>query len=223
MALVYCATNKVNGKKYIGVTSKALVGRMRNHRNSAHSKSFFAFHCAIRKYGFEAFSWEILKENIDFAEAVLLEKEYILSFRAFIGFSDCTGYNMTLGGDGVLGLKWTPEQIQKLSDSHKGKPGFWSGKKRDPQVVARVSAKLRGRKYPGRVPHPSLHSDEAKRKAAISRVRVLKQNAKKIKNSLNEHFDSVLEASIAHGISAFSIYTSIRRKQQCYKIFWEYV
>jgi len=30
------------------------------------------------------------------------------------------GYNLTSGGDGINGKKFTPEQLKKLSDSHKG-------------------------------------------------------------------------------------------------------
>lgn len=125
MALVYCATNKINGKRYIGITSKSLVHRITKHRNSTDRVSSCVFHCAIRKYGFDSFSWEILKENIDYAEALVSEKEYIELFRTFVGSDGSEGYNMTLGGEGSLGTRASvlckEKNSQFLKDNEKSK------------------------------------------------------------------------------------------------------
>src|SRR4051812_11349941 len=56
---IYKATNLINSKSYIGFT-RSLRDRKYQHENSARKGSGFAFHAAIRKYGSENFSWEIL-------------------------------------------------------------------------------------------------------------------------------------------------------------------
>ncbi len=60
--IVYLATNKVNGKRYIGVTGKSLAQRRRGHLNRARSGEYACprFHAAIIKYGAKNFKWKVL-------------------------------------------------------------------------------------------------------------------------------------------------------------------
>ena len=53
MAIVYCYTNLVNGKKYIGQTIKSLKERAKNNGNGYLNCTIFFR--AIQKYGFEKF------------------------------------------------------------------------------------------------------------------------------------------------------------------------
>lgn len=114
--LVYKVTNLKNLKSYIGITNN-LIKRKRLHIfESTKRNSSFVFHKAIRKYGESNFNWMIIKNNLSFELAKKLEKFYIKKYNTFINY----GYNMTEGGDGVFGYKFTLEQRKRLSESHKG-------------------------------------------------------------------------------------------------------
>lgn len=53
--IIYKATNKINGKVYIGQSHKSLEERMRRHKNDSIRQDSY-FYRAIRKYGWENFS-----------------------------------------------------------------------------------------------------------------------------------------------------------------------
>ncbi len=69
--LAYRATNRINKKRYIGITGKGLSARKRRHlyRASINDKGCPRFYDAIRKYGKNAFDWEILSDNLTREEA----------------------------------------------------------------------------------------------------------------------------------------------------------
>lgn len=115
--LIYKATNKINGKAYIGQTVKSLRKRKRDHLAAAFRPGAdFYFWRAIRKYGPENFKWEKLCECASKVELDKKEKYYITYYNTFEN-----GYNLTLGGEGNLG--WIPsEEIKKkISKSRRGK------------------------------------------------------------------------------------------------------
>lgn len=89
--IIYKITNKVNGKSYIGQTRYTLEFRWRQH---IHKKDNTYFHNAIRKYGPENFTLEVLEEC---STSNLNEREifYIAKYNTFK-----EGYNLTTGGDG---------------------------------------------------------------------------------------------------------------------------
>jgi len=111
-AIVYMAVNTINGKKYIGVTSKPLSHRKNGHRSAAKRGLRGYFYQAIRKYGFDVFSWSILKMCPTFQEA--FEEEIRLI--SLLGAE----YNVTKGGTGNLGRILTEEQRAAISVRHKG-------------------------------------------------------------------------------------------------------
>lgn len=140
---IYRATNIVNKKVYIGFDSN-WPNRKDTHKSSIYERNSL-FYNAIRKYGFDNFCWEIIYQSIDGDHTLnVMESYFIKEYRSFIGFVDCNGYNMTLGGDGALGRidtvvtterrrnaklgkKRSPlseEQKIKISNSKKGKQ--WS-------------------------------------------------------------------------------------------------
>lgn len=57
---VYKITNKTNNKVYIGITSKGLSARWKEHLYNAEHGCPFKLHNAIRKYGKENFSIELI-------------------------------------------------------------------------------------------------------------------------------------------------------------------
>ena len=100
---VYAHTNTINGKKYFGIT-KDISSRWGHEGSRYIGSSCKAFSDAIKKYGWGAFSHEILHSNISKEEACALEKKYISEFKTNIcRYGDAHGYNMTDGGEGVSG------------------------------------------------------------------------------------------------------------------------
>lgn len=116
MAIVYCATNSVNGKRYFGITSLRLKKRWGKHRQAARSTHprrslCSALHSAIRKYGIDAFVVTVVHEGVDWAEACALEKSLIAQH----GTRAPNGYNLTDGGDGCVGMRHSDATKKKLS------------------------------------------------------------------------------------------------------------
>lgn len=85
--IIYKATNNINGKIYIGQTIHSLEYRKKQHENSINTKHSQkrAFVKAIKKYGKENFSWEIIDdsaktlEELDLLEIYYIENDFLLS------------------------------------------------------------------------------------------------------------------------------------------------
>jgi group I intron endonuclease len=107
--IVYKITNKINGKVYIGYTSKSIQKRFQEHINWAKSnKKLQLIHKSINKYGKENFKIEPLIICYDFDTALEKEKYYIQKYNSY--FKGGFGYNMTYGGEGSFGYKWSKKQ-----------------------------------------------------------------------------------------------------------------
>jgi group I intron endonuclease len=105
-----------NGKKYVGITNN-WAARWRNYKNSVRNGDRRAVCCALRKYGVTAVTVDFIKESNNVTETKTLEKFFIQKFKTLAP----TGYNMTEGGDGMLGWKVTDETRSKMSIAKKGK------------------------------------------------------------------------------------------------------
>lgn len=118
--LIYKAQNKVNGKCYIGQTTGNFNKRQGEHLSAARRSKKDYFHNALRKYGEENFTWEILHDNISNIKTLNnLEKIYIHVHDAF-----WNGYNLTTGGENYIrskGRKLSEEHKKKLHGSRIGK------------------------------------------------------------------------------------------------------
>ena len=113
MYTIYKATNAVNGKAYVGFDSK-WPARQKAHK-FAETNGYF--HCAIRKHGFNNFSWEILYQSLDGDHCLsVMEPHFIAEHDTFN-----SGYNMTLGGEGRLGQIVSDETRAKMSAAGKGR------------------------------------------------------------------------------------------------------
>lgn len=112
---VYLHVNKINGKKYCGITSQKPENRWRNSGKGYSDNPHFS--SAISKYGWDAFEHIILYDGITREEACMIEREYISAHQLT---SPEFGYNATLGGDGTLGYKHTEETKNKMSRSRIG-------------------------------------------------------------------------------------------------------
>ena len=140
---VYMHTNKINGKKYIGITSHRPGARWgvdgsRYIYADPRSRSIFAN--AVRLHGWENFDHEVLYEGLMEAEAKRLEHELIVEYRTYIGFEDCWGYNMTLGGDGAL--LYETEEERKAANKLSSRKHYAKAKQ-DPVRVEKARAASR--------------------------------------------------------------------------------
>lgn len=128
--VIYMATNRVNGKRYIGVTSYPVEQRARFHASNAKSgKNNGAFHRAIRKYGIDVFDWSILEECSDCHVGLNREVHWVSEL--------VPEYNSTKGGDGAWGLVITEDGKRRISEANKGNK-YNLGKKRSDKIKARM-------------------------------------------------------------------------------------
>ena len=107
---VYAHINKINNKKYIGITKQDVNRRWRNGNGY---KGCITFNNAIEKYGWDNFEHIIIKENLPKECAETLEKILI-----YLYDTQHNGYNLDGGGNVHLASK---ESKRKSSESHKGK------------------------------------------------------------------------------------------------------
>lgn len=111
MAIVYMATNKINGKQYVGQTIKRLQDRITGHICDARNKEGFKFQKALRKYGEESFEWKILIEcdnkDLNDKEIYFIEKLDTVK----------NGYNVSYGGGGSYGIK-SPSTSKRMKENN---------------------------------------------------------------------------------------------------------
>lgn len=91
--IVYIATNKVNGKVYIGQTIKTIARRKMQHLGDTKRGSRLPFHNAIRKYGKESFGWEVIYTATNLQDLNEAEEYLIAEYNARV-----KGYNIGYGG-----------------------------------------------------------------------------------------------------------------------------
>ena len=123
--IVYCITNTINGKKYIGMTGRSLTERWNSHCSSARNGSPFRFHSAIRKYGEETFIKEILFDDLSIQGCRTIEEDTIKEYNTMI-----YGYNAKPGGCGgwVVKDENYDDWLSKITTSStKESNARWSG------------------------------------------------------------------------------------------------
>lgn len=111
MGYIYKITNLINGKIYIGQTTRSVEIRWKEHLRS---KDNSPIHLAIRQYGENNFIIETL-EKCD--NSILNEKEqfYIKKYNSYNGH---IGYNATTGGNSntqgaINWIKTHPEEVKQ--------------------------------------------------------------------------------------------------------------
>lgn len=112
---VYVHINKINGKKYFGITRTSLQRRWRNgygykpqEKDSQHH-----FWNAIQKYGWNNFYHIVIKRDLTRSEACTYETSLISYYKTQ---NQEYGYNFTPGGDlGFTGVKMSKECCLKKS------------------------------------------------------------------------------------------------------------
>jgi group I intron endonuclease len=143
--IVYRAFNKVTGKSYVGVTTRDLQKRI-----SSHYRSDTYFCRSLKKHGKKNFIWSILEIHDNKEDLFLAEEWYIRYYRSFWREN---GYNLTYGGEGILGYKF------KVDEN-------WASKR--PEIRKKISESVRKNHYM----KGKHHTEEAKRKISESSKRL---------------------------------------------------
>lgn len=183
-----------SGKVYIGITSQKVQDRW--CRQGQGYKKNTHFYRAIQKYGWDNFKHEILYTGMPEMDAKHKEIELIKKHQSN---NPKNGYNLTIGGDGVIGIVRNDVWKKRIGIALKGnKNGNGSkGLKRSEEQKKRMSAitkstmtderklkqskVMRGR-YIGEK-HPfygGCHTKAAKEKCGLSQKGGKSINAKKV-------------------------------------------
>jgi group I intron endonuclease len=130
---IYKVVNQINGKVYIGFTSKkSPKTRWTSHLSQINNPKYCnnLLYKAIRKYGKDFFNFEVIYQSIDCNHTLnVMEPYFIKEYDSFGKF----GYNLTKGGEGTFGYKrnpwnkglkdvYSPEYRKKISESAKNRP-----------------------------------------------------------------------------------------------------
>lgn len=121
---IYCVTNKLNNKSYVGQTSN-IKERWANHKRDSikkYKKRFYAFQNALNKYKIDNFIWNIIDVVDSIEEANEAEEFYIANLNTLAP----NGYNLNTGGKNGTPSEETKKKISeklKIVGSFVGKKG----------------------------------------------------------------------------------------------------
>jgi group I intron endonuclease len=154
---VYVITNIVNGKQYVGITSNL---KMRWYRHQKANGSSPALHAAIKNYGIKNFAFTHVMDVFNFEHAKEIEMELIVSK----GTKAPQGYNLTDGGEGLLGLARSEETKKKIGEASKNRH-------HSPENIKSMSEKQKGvAKGPFSQEHKAKLSAAAKKQWAAKKA-----------------------------------------------------
>lgn len=149
---VYKIVNKINGDFYIGKTSKSIESRWKQHLYYANKGSETYLYKAMKKYGVDNFSIELLEE---------VEKD--LNIREIFWIEKLEPkYNMTSGGDGgdTSNTPKYKEYMKLHSKLISGENNPFYGKKHTEETKRKISEKKKG----------SKHTEESKKKISAANL-----------------------------------------------------
>lgn len=109
---VYMHTNKINGKKYVGITYQDPIKRWNYGHGYCNNQHFYS---AIKKYGWNNFEHTIIADNLMVKDACLLERELIALHKSA---NPDFGYNICEGGQTNILPR---SSLDKISKANKGR------------------------------------------------------------------------------------------------------
>lgn len=214
---VYMHENKINGKKYFGMTGQDPEKRWLKGTNY---RTCHAIRRAFEKYGWDGFNHVIIQSGLSREEACELEQKLIAENHTQ---DPNLGYNICGGGGGMVGFHHTPEECQRISERMRGEnnPNFgkplpeWQkellrsinlGSKHTEEHKRKIGDSLRGRKHV---------SEEGKRHIAET-------HSKSVIRDDGIVFCSIREAAKSIGRCDSAIINAIKRGQRSGKYYWKY-
>lgn len=129
-----------SGKVYIGTTSQNVERRWNSGKGYTLCKAFYN---AILKYGWDNIKHEVLFTNLSEERAKRLEIELIRHYKKLR-----ISYNITNGGDGMLGYRHSEEVLVRLRKSLKGRKSPNKGKCMKESTKIKLSIINKGKTLP---------------------------------------------------------------------------
>lgn len=111
---VYKISNTINNKVYIGVTSRTIEERFKEHKYRIEERNSIHLYQAMKKYGTDKFYIELIDTASSKEEMFEKEKFYIKQYDSYYN-----GYNLTFGGEG--GIKLSLDEQKIINDYLNGK------------------------------------------------------------------------------------------------------
>lgn len=104
---IYKWTHKESGRSYIGQSIQEPNQRRLEHiSDSRYTEKTYHFHNALRKYGVDAFTWEVIDTAESLEELNLLEEKYVIEYDSINN-----GFNIREPGGNK---KHHPESIERM-------------------------------------------------------------------------------------------------------------
>jgi len=222
---VYVHTNKINNKKYVGITKQPVKRRWQSGNGYHNRGKTNYFWNAIQKYGWNNFEHTILEEHLTHKEANEKERYYIALFNS--NNADY-GYNLTLGGDGFLGQKRPEKTKLKISntikDYFKNNHGYWYGRKIPIEAIEKQKETKKLNQYHHTEEWKINHSKKTKGANNVKSIPVKCINTNKIFANAREaseyyHTDTSRIHKCCKGLGK----SSGKHPKTGEKLFWEYV
>ena len=126
-------------KVYVGQTRVSVEKRWKNGK---HYKACVLFQKALDKYGWDNFEHRVIFTNLSKLDADMIETDLIYYYKKIN-----KSYNITTGGQGQSGRKWTQDQRLEASIRMSGEKNPFYGKTFSPEVKAHLS-KIRKNRIP---------------------------------------------------------------------------
>lgn len=183
---VYMHINKINNKRYVGLTCQELERRWENgygyllkNKEGMYRQPLFAR--AILKYGWDGFEHIIIANNLTKKEAEQMEIDLISQYNTT---DKRFGYNIREGGNTTKLSEDTKAKISMANKGkHAGKKNQFYNKHHSDDTKKLIGKKAKER-YKNGQEHPMLgkhHSDETKQKIRESRLGKKKDAETKLK------------------------------------------
>ena len=159
---IYKFTHIDTDRSYIGQTIQNPNHRRLEHiANSRYTSKEYHFHNALRKYGIDAFTFEVIDTANSLEELNLLEEKYVEHFDSI-----SNGFNIRQAGGNKLHSEESKERMRiaqraaharrrslnngiethSAPRSHKGKTGLWKlsleQKKKHSELMSEISKKV---------------------------------------------------------------------------------
>ena len=127
---IYKFTHIKTGRSYIGQTVQNPNRRRLEHiSGSRHSKKTYHFHNALKKYGIDAFTFEVITNASSLEELNILEEQYVDQFDAINN-----GFNIRQPGNNKLHSVESKERMsaaQKAAHARRRELGIDTWKRKD--------------------------------------------------------------------------------------------
>ena len=222
--VVYCYTNKINGKKYVGQVTRKL-----RKRHMEHLRNNLVVDIPIRKYGVDNFSLNIIHIAETLDELNYFEKFYIKLFNCFA--NNGNGYNVSSGGgNGNNFIGKTEDEMKlirrKMSENHCdcfGENNNFYGKTHSDETKKKIGNANRNRKNNGVSESNRTRFYKQETKDKIAQKHMLKIIQMDMDGNFIKEWNFIKEASCVLGVDNSCITKCCKGKRKsCGGFTWKY-